>query len=135
MATRSFMTVRDSATVVFPFLSFRGDPVPKRQHLERVMRAGVDGIGLLRHANRGQPFAVSTFVDVLDSAAVTTTREAYLAARGTVLDLYWQGVLFDHVLIHDVRTGPWRVISGSVGGEVTNSTRVVPAVWQLEAVT
>ena len=135
MAVRSFMTVRDSATVVFPFVSLSGDLVPKRRQLERVMRPGVEGIGLLRHANRGQPFSVSTFVDVLDDAAVTATRQAYLAARGTVLDLYWQGVLFDHVLIHDVRTGPWRVISGSVGGEVQNSTRALPAIWQLEAVT
>jgi len=135
MATRSYMTIRDSATVVFPFLSFRGEPTPRRRHLERVFRTGVEGIGVLRHPLRGQPFAVSTFVDVLNDAAVTSTREAYLAARGSVLDFYWQGVLFDHVLIHDVRPQAWRIISGSVGGSVAGSTRVLPAIWQLEAVT
>jgi len=135
MATRSHMTLRDSATVLFPFLSFRGEPAPKRRHLERVFRAGVEGIGVLRHPLRGQPFAVSTFVDLLDDSAVSTTREAYLAKRGEVLDFYWQGVFFDHVLIHDVRPQSWRIISGSVGGEVSGSTRILPAIWQLEAVT
>ena len=135
MSTRSYLTQRDSPTVLFPFIQFSGDPIVKSRVYERVIRQGVPGIGLLRHAERGRPFQVQTFVDATDDAHVSTIRAAYLAARGGVLDLYWQGVLFDHVLIHAVHPLARRIISGSVGGVVTGSTRVLPAVWQMEAVT
>ena len=135
MGVRSYMTTRDETAALFPFLSLQGSPVPKAFGYERVIRAGVEGIGILRHALRGQPFAVTTFVDLADIDQVETTRDAYLAARGGVLDLWWQARLFDHVFIHAVQPQAWRQISGSVGGIVTDSTMILPAVWQLEAVT
>lgn len=132
--TRSWFTLRDESEVLFPFLQVVGSPVIREQKLLRVVREGVEGVGYLRLPLRGEPFRLGTSVDLANVDHLGATGQAYKNARGMVLDFYWQGLFFGHVMVLSVQPRRWRRISGTVGGVTDGSTIMLPAVWVLETV-
>lgn len=111
-----WMTAEGSATIVFPFLTIQGALVPSQPTADREVRPGVDGIGLWKTGNRGQPFQIETSLDCVSLAAAGTAYVAYLTAIHTKKDLYYCGLLWGTVVIHAVTLVGFRTFEAGVGG-------------------
>ena len=60
------------------FISMQGEATPPRRRLDVESRNGVDGVALWDTGKKGQPFTLTTFVDVADRDAGQDTFGEYL---------------------------------------------------------
>lgn len=123
------------STVLFGFLELTGTLVPSRQQMERIVRPGTNGIGVIYTGKRGEPFQIQTMVDAVDHVAAENMFKAYNLTVGLKKDLYyanrpWGTVLVGNVVLQNIqRTGPMigglNVLSAPSGALLTVS-------WTLE---
>ena len=118
---RSWITTEGSATHVLDFLDLQGMPTPVRQMFDRVMRPGVDGIGIWYTGERGDPFQVQTISDYASEANANSAYATAQAMVGLKRDLYWQDGLWGTVLIHSVSAGPKKLVKSAVGGQAISA--------------
>ena len=114
---RGWITLEGNATHVLDFLDIQGIPTPTRETFERVIRPGVDGIGVWYTGERGEPFQITT---ISDYSSESNANAAFTTARGMVgfkRDLYWQNGLWGTVLVHAVTMQPKKLIRSAVGGQ------------------
>ncbi len=116
-----WMSAENGTTVLFPFLTLNGSLLPSQQTFDRVVRPGVNGIGLWATGNRGEPFGLSTTLDCNSQQAAGLAFAAYHAAVGTKKDLYYSGMFWGTVLIHKVILTEMRKLTARVGG-IQNAT-------------
>lgn len=111
-----WMTSERSATVLFPFLSLQGSLFPSRPTFERVMRPGVDGIGVWATGGRGEPFQITTTLDCTSVGNAGVAFNAYGEAILTKKDLYYCGVFWGTVMIQNVIMQSVTKFTSAVGG-------------------
>lgn len=129
------MSAEGSGAVLFPFLSLQGTLFPSRQTFERVMRPGVDGIGVWATGKRGEPFQITTTLDCLTITAAGTAFNVYNNAILTKKDLYFAGKFWGTVMIQNVIMQNIRAFKSGVGGiqDWSGGSGVVLTVnWTLE---
>lgn len=123
------------SSVLFGFLELQGQLIPSRQQMERLVRPGTNGIGIIYTGKRGEPFQIQTRVDAVDYAAAENIFTAYNAVVGTKRDLYycrrkWGTVLIGAVSLIDVQTTG--TIVGGVNVISAGSGAILTAGWTLE---
>lgn len=129
------MTAEGSGTVVFPFLNISGPLLPTRPTFEREVRPGVNGIGIWSTGSRGEPFQVTTTLDVASIAAAGTALAAYITAILTKKDLYYCGALWGTVLIQHVVLVQIKTFKAGIGGVQAftgGSGAILTVQWTLE---
>lgn len=135
MTPIAYLTAFNTASPVVSFLTFDGTIRPVQQTFERIVRKGVNGIGIVYTGQRGQPFSVKTAIDF---ASVGQAQEAFANHRtftGTRLDLYYRGTKLGTVLVSNVdqdsidRTG--RFING-INVDGAASAALLRETWTLE---
>ena len=114
---RGWMTTEGSATHVLDFLNITGSPVPVREMFDRVMRPGIDGIGLWYTGARGEPFQIQTLSDYSSESNANTAYATAQAMVGQKRDLYWQNALWGTVLVHSVVAAPKKLVRVAYGGQ------------------
>lgn len=121
--------------VLFGFLELTGALIPVTQQLERLVRPGTNGIGVVYTGKRGEPFTVQTRVDAAHTAAALTILAAYKSVVGTKKDLYYSRTFWGTVLIGNVslinveRTA---TIVGGLNVPSAGSGAILTAAWTLE---
>lgn len=99
-----------------------GSPPRSRTKLIPLIRPGVEGTAFLIDALRGEPFRMTTFVDVVNDAAAVNLMKNYEATIGAGrFNLIWKGIdyasdyLTDFVVL-DVRNLGHKFFPVSAGG-------------------
>lgn len=125
----------NGSSILFGFLELQGALIPSRQQMERMVRPGTNGIGIIYTGNRGEPFQIQTRVDAVDQVAAENLFKAYNLTVGLKKDLYyarrkWGTVLIGNVVMIDIQqtgtiVGGLNVASSSYGAILTAS-------WTLE---
>lgn len=135
MTETSWFTLPGNASVLFPFITAKGVPQPARPTADRVVRAGVNGIGRWQTGTRGEAFAIKTACDYASQALAWSALASYFAKIDDTLDLYWQGELWGECWIQNVTSPGVNVFTSSSGGinvaDGASGTLLV-ANWQLE---
>jgi len=116
-----YMTAEGSGTVLFPFLTLNGSLVPSQPGFDRVIRPGVNGIGIWATGDRGEPFGLSTTLACNNPAAAGTAFAAYHAAMGSKKDLYYAGMFWGTIMIQKVILTELKKLTTRVGG-IQNAT-------------
>lgn len=121
--------------VLFGFLDLSGGLVPVTQQMERLVRPGTNGIGVIYTGKRGEPFQVQTRVDAAHSAAALTILAAYKSVVGTKKDLYYCRTFWGTVLVGNVTLISVEKTATIVGGLNVNSSAsgaLLTVAWTLE---
>lgn len=121
--------------VLFGFLEFNGALVPVHQQMERLVRPGTNGIGVIYTGKRGEPCSIQTKVDAISAQAAMNILSAYKSVIGTKKDLYYCGVFWGTVLVGNVQLLEVRKTATIVGGlnvPTAASGALLTAAWTLE---
>lgn len=135
MTPIAYLTAVDTASPVVSFLTFAGTIRPVQQTFDRVVRRGVNGIGIIYTGQRGQAFSIKTSIDFATVGMAQSAFAQHRAFTGNRLDLYYRGTKLGAVLVTNVdqdsidRTG--RFVNGiNVDGVV--SAALLRETWTLE---
>lgn len=129
------LTMEGNGSTLYGFLEMTGQLLPAVPEMDRVIRTGVNGIGIWYTGSRGKPFTVQTMVDAANTSAAGSLMTAYRATVGTKKDLYYCGNFWGTVLVHDVQLGSIRATGRLVGGVNVLSAAagaVLRVSWMLE---
>ena len=102
--------------VLFGFLDLQGQLIASVQQLERIVRPGTNGIGIIYTGKRGEPFQLQTRVDAVNAAAALTIYSAYKATIGTKKDLYYCRAFWGSVLVANAQIVNIQKTGAIVGG-------------------
>ncbi len=120
----------------FRFLRLECPPLAEGMDVERIERAGVDGIALLRLGVHDKPTRVRSTVDVATVAAGWQLYEQYKALQGAdAVNLIWAGAPAVLVAIEKVTALACRPLQGSVGLQINPpSGGLLICEWILERI-
>lgn len=126
-------SISDGVTTL-NFVRLRGNPDPMAYRIERIDRAGSDGIAYRKGAKKPSPFTVETFEDLATAAETETKLESYKAMVGslvTVIDDFT--VTRTNVMVLGVAPVRAAAVTGSAGGiALTAAVAILVARWELE---
>ena len=115
------------------FITIKGTPRPMGMETEPLTRPGVDGTAFRELGTRGQPFQVTTIVDVDDAADAKTALESYAALRATLVTLTDDlGNSWANVMVIDVEPIEVKAVESGVGGLSQTGGVLVSARWTLQ---
>jgi hypothetical protein len=121
--------------VLFGFLDLQGSPIASVQQLERIVRPGTNGIGVIYTGKRGEPFQLQTRVDAASAAAALVIYAAYKSTIGTKKDLYYCRAFWGSVLIGNCQIVNIQKTGRLVGGLNVGSSpaaAMLTVTWTLE---
>lgn len=130
MSESYFTEVGVPASVVFRFITLNGTPLAVKRETQVITRQGVPGVGHKLQQFRGEPYQLTSEVDVLTVAAAEALRSLYWARRTKQLDLHFQGSFFHTVYIYDCEVAPF-VVGGAAAGGLQDGGVMVKASWKL----
>lgn len=102
MTPVAYLAPVNTAGILFPFSEFEGTIRPVQKKLERVVRRGVNGIGIINTGQRGDPFTIKTSCDYSSFSAAQSAFSQYRSYTGSQLDLYQRGTRLGSVLVGNV---------------------------------
>ena len=118
------------------FLFANGLPDAYGETIETISRANVDGAAARTKGKQANIFTVRTTRDVLDGAAVKTTRATFKQYQGKLVHFtfVWnnQPVLYQYVLCYSVRPQPPKGLMTAVGALDSNSTILIEDDWEFQ---
>lgn len=135
MTPVAYLAPVNTAGMLFPFSEFDGTIRPVQKKMDRVVRPGVNGIGIIYLGQRGDPFSIKTACDYATVAAAQSAFSNYRSYTGQQLDLYQRGTRLGSVLVGNVdedmieRTG---VFINGVNVDGVLSAAILRATWTFE---
>ena len=135
MTPVAFLAPVNTAGILFAFSEFEGSIRPVQKKLERVIRRGVNGIGIINTGERGDQFSIKTACDFTNVSAAQSAFSQYRSYTGQQLDLYQRGTRLGSVLVGNVDEDMIEKTGFFIDGINVNSAfsaAILRATWTFE---
>ena len=112
------------------FLKTEGYPQALGLTLQPITRPGMDGVAYLLQGSRGNPFSLTTHIDLSNWGTAITAANTYKSMIGTICSITINGTTFNNYLVLDCIVRQPQVGVTGIGG-INAGTTILTAEWQL----